>query len=274
MLPQLETELKIRGFTPATIKAYTTHNRRFLQFIQKAPEQINEADIKLYLAHLIADFVLQVDELYKLKIKGHLGHILHVATYFVVSLVLVIPYLGYPVIWVLLIVATIIHYIQDSIKYSLQSNPKIAFHCFFIDQIGHFLVTALIFLFPVSQVILGFPNYPRLDAFYLSNQWTIFLILYITVTFGGSYLWYNFRKTFVPHTRPDHGITSFEMWHMLLERTLIIFIFLFTSNWLVMLGSPLIGILRLGSSKLRDKWDFLFSFIFTALLGWFFRVWF
>ncbi len=55
MLQQLETELKIRGFTPATIKAYTTHNRRFLAFIKKEPEQVTEQDIKLFLAHLMAD---------------------------------------------------------------------------------------------------------------------------------------------------------------------------------------------------------------------------
>jgi len=55
MLQKLETELKIRGFTPATITAYTTHNRRFLNFIQKEPEQVAEQDIKLFLAHLMAD---------------------------------------------------------------------------------------------------------------------------------------------------------------------------------------------------------------------------
>ena len=55
MLQQLETELKIRGFTPATVRAYTTHNRRFLEFINKEPDTITEADIKSYLAHLMAD---------------------------------------------------------------------------------------------------------------------------------------------------------------------------------------------------------------------------
>lgn len=55
MLQHLETELKIRGFTPATIKAYITHNQRFLTFIAKRPEQITEQDIKLYLAYLMSD---------------------------------------------------------------------------------------------------------------------------------------------------------------------------------------------------------------------------
>lgn len=55
MLQQLETELKIRGFTPATIKAYTVHNRRFLEFIKKEPNAVTETDIKSYLAHLMAE---------------------------------------------------------------------------------------------------------------------------------------------------------------------------------------------------------------------------
>ena len=51
----LEAELKLRGFTPATVRAYMVHNQHFLSFIKKDPEQIEEGDIKLYLAHLIAE---------------------------------------------------------------------------------------------------------------------------------------------------------------------------------------------------------------------------
>jgi len=55
MLQALETELKIRGFTPATVKAYKVHNQRFLTFINKKPDHIKENDVKQYLAHLFAD---------------------------------------------------------------------------------------------------------------------------------------------------------------------------------------------------------------------------
>ncbi len=51
----LETELKLRGFTSATIRAYLIHNRNFLNFIKKEPETIETPDIKSYLAYLIAD---------------------------------------------------------------------------------------------------------------------------------------------------------------------------------------------------------------------------
>ena len=54
-LRRLETELKIRGFSPETVKAYLRHNLGFLDFIKKRPDSVSEDDIKAYLAHLISD---------------------------------------------------------------------------------------------------------------------------------------------------------------------------------------------------------------------------
>jgi integrase/recombinase XerD len=54
-LKKLETELKIRGFSQETIKAYTRHNSGFLGFIKKDPGDISEDDIKSYLAYLMSD---------------------------------------------------------------------------------------------------------------------------------------------------------------------------------------------------------------------------
>lgn len=55
IIDKLITELKIRGFTDATIKAYTVNNKRFLDFIKKGPENITEEDIKTYLAYIISE---------------------------------------------------------------------------------------------------------------------------------------------------------------------------------------------------------------------------
>ena len=55
MLDKLETELKIRGFSSMTVKAYLIHSRKFLDFIKKEPDQIAEQDAKRYLAYLISD---------------------------------------------------------------------------------------------------------------------------------------------------------------------------------------------------------------------------
>ena len=55
ILEKLETELKLRGFSQHTLRAYITANKLFLEWIKKQPEQVTEQDIKSYLAHLISD---------------------------------------------------------------------------------------------------------------------------------------------------------------------------------------------------------------------------
>lgn len=54
-LEQLETELKLRGFSERTIKSYLFYNDKFLQFSNKTPESIAEEDVRNYLAYLISD---------------------------------------------------------------------------------------------------------------------------------------------------------------------------------------------------------------------------
>ena len=55
MLEQLETELKIRGFSKRTVDSYLYHNKKFLGFIKKDPKEVTEQDAKKYLAYLISD---------------------------------------------------------------------------------------------------------------------------------------------------------------------------------------------------------------------------
>lgn len=52
VLKKLEIELKIRGFTKATVKTYRIHNLDFIQFINKDIKNINFEDVKAYLAYL------------------------------------------------------------------------------------------------------------------------------------------------------------------------------------------------------------------------------
>lgn len=53
-MEQLTTELRLRGFSPKTVDTYLFHNKRFLDFIGKTPESVEEHDIKQYLAHLLS----------------------------------------------------------------------------------------------------------------------------------------------------------------------------------------------------------------------------
>lgn len=51
-LNNLERELKIRGFSPKTVKSYLLYNKLFLEFIKKSPKEITNNDIRQYLLSL------------------------------------------------------------------------------------------------------------------------------------------------------------------------------------------------------------------------------
>ena len=55
MLKLLIDELKISGFSKQTVKTYLFFNEKFLNFVDKKPENIEETDIKSFLAHIISD---------------------------------------------------------------------------------------------------------------------------------------------------------------------------------------------------------------------------
>jgi len=55
LLKKLSTELKIRGFSQETVKAYTRHNSDFIKYTNKEPGSVSEDEIKSYLAYLISD---------------------------------------------------------------------------------------------------------------------------------------------------------------------------------------------------------------------------
>jgi len=49
---KLEQELKIRGLSSKTIKAYLSYNKSFLDFVKKSPKLVKNEDIKRYLEYL------------------------------------------------------------------------------------------------------------------------------------------------------------------------------------------------------------------------------
>jgi integrase/recombinase XerD len=51
-LYNLERELKIRGFSPRTVKSYLLYNKLFLQYSRKSPKFITNEDIRQYLLNL------------------------------------------------------------------------------------------------------------------------------------------------------------------------------------------------------------------------------
>ncbi len=53
-LQKLETELKLRAFSPQTITSYLYWNKQFLNFANKKPEEVIEDDVKNYIGGLLS----------------------------------------------------------------------------------------------------------------------------------------------------------------------------------------------------------------------------
>ncbi|MBX4212603.1 phage integrase N-terminal SAM-like domain-containing protein, partial [Candidatus Pacearchaeota archaeon] len=51
-LEKLRTELKIRGFSPLTVRNYSFFVEKFLQRISKPMQELNEDDVKAYLSDM------------------------------------------------------------------------------------------------------------------------------------------------------------------------------------------------------------------------------
>ncbi|MDD5226483.1 MAG: DUF3307 domain-containing protein [Candidatus Omnitrophica bacterium] len=223
--------------------------------------------LKLILAHLIADFILQFEELYQLKVRSFLGQLLHVLIHGLVSLLLLYPYLNAPTIWLFVAGLVLIHLGQDLIKYTFtQKTPTNTFVYFMTDQFCHVLAISAIFLFPISHEVRGFPAIPFLDSIYRTNLWTLGAIFFITLTFAGSYILNAFAKSYLKERAPLYLISSPEIAHAILERSLIAWILLAgTSPWTLLL-IPCTGILRLPFKPLRDLTAFLLSLNYAVLI--------
>jgi len=229
--------------------------------------------LKLYLAHLIADFTLQFSVLFRLKLKSVLGHILHAVIHAVVSLFLLFPYLREPFIWGFVVVISAIHFFQDMLKYKITGRTKYFFLIFVADQIFHFLFLTTILFFPISEEVRGFPAAPFLGRLYTENQWTLYLILFLVATVGGSFLLHAFSISYRKDARKDQFITPFEIIHGIFERSIIAGVFLMSASpvaWILCLG---VGIVRLFFKRVQNKMDFVMSFIYGAGVGLLFRLW-
>ena len=226
---------------------------------------------KLVLAHYIADFILQFEELYRLKLKSRLGHVSHALIHAAVSLTLTAPYLHNVSVWIFIAAISTIHYFQDRFKYDYQArHPKTAFYCFTLDQVFHFLFISTVFFLPVSRVELNIPSFPALNYFYEGSTFTIIAIAFINAIFKGAYFLYSFRQTFIPGSRPDHFITSSEIAYAFWERGFLTAVFLFPPPVFFILA-PLAGVPRLLIAPLKNKMDFLMSFAFSAAAALIFR---
>ena len=227
--------------------------------------------LKLYLAHLIGDFVIQFDEIYQLKLKSLWGQFFHALIHAAVSLLLLLPYLINPGVWIFIFFIVDIHLFQDTVKYKLIKNKKLHFPVFIIDQVLHLLWIAAIIFIPVHWPSAGFSNKIHFSSFYFENRWTIYLIGWITATMAGSYILNSFSLSYLKDHRKDRFISAQELVYGFLERSIVAGTILFCPYPAAWLLTPATGLGRLAFPKLKSRAEFILSFIYAFGVGIFFR---
>lgn len=151
--------------------------------------------LRLYLAHMIADFPLQNDFIFRLKTTHkHIGALPHIIIHIIVMVIVMLPFIySWRMIGCILFIS-LIHYISDTKKVDTnivlkQSNtPYSQLMYFAIDQIIHLITIFLavsIFFFPHYSLtpLAVFPE-PVMSIYLAYNEFIIVLIFVIFGLYG------------------------------------------------------------------------------------------
>lgn len=141
----------------------------------------------LLLTHVIGDYALQTDSIYKLKTTGgFIGLAVHVAIHIVITGFLL--QFGFLRNWLLLLLLFVLHFAVDLAK--LQMNTRYQFAAYLLDQVFHvFCLLFLFWLFPQTETRVP-------------NEYIFYLLLYSLVPFltMTMWVWYSEKQRVL---RPD-----------------------------------------------------------------------
>ena len=178
--------------------------------------------LRLFLAHLIGDFPLQTHAIYAHKVKSRAGPLMHVLIVTSVMMILTLPFLHSPWMWLILAVNSIGHYIQDWAKLAIlqKMENKNNFWIFIIDQIFHILSASAVFLTPLESS-QGCPDTSGLLCrLYGNNELVSMLIGWVLCGFAGTFLIACMKDTFFPAKFHTPFLEPVDRVYGLMERTL------------------------------------------------------
>lgn len=142
---------------------------------------------RLVLAHLIADFPLQTDKVFTVKVRYRWGVLIHGFIVGLMSFILVFPYLQDIQVWTSLILLWLLHTFQDKEKiiYNLQIER---------NNLWTFLTDQILHIGAIGLACFGFSNLTPIIYkglvwdIYWSNKIVIIIALLFVVTYGANVL--------------------------------------------------------------------------------------
>lgn len=187
--------------------------------------------LRLILAHLIADFLLQTDKVFKIKVRYKWGVLLHGSIVGVISIIFVLPYFSQPQITTYIILLYLIHIFQDKAKiiYNLQIERNNLW-TFLLDQLLHIGVIVLI-SFSASHIFFTPNRYigpAILDNIYSDDLIMTFAIWFVVLTYGISVIQEYIKNLITKNNKEGITLPKLSLKYIeILERGLIgIFIFI------------------------------------------------
>jgi hypothetical protein len=165
---------------------------------------------RLLLAHLLAEFPLQFDLIYRLKVTNKTGIWLHSFIFFAIGVLLLIPWWLVPKFWLFMILLLLTHYVLDRLKIILHRRYQVDnLGIFLLDQIAHIGFMSLVFFVGLDERLrLRLPiKLNVLSIIYQDNQIILIIIGYLFATFGSSFLVYYLEKMLFT-ARSEKGILT------------------------------------------------------------------
>ena len=227
----------------------------------------------LVLAHLLGDFPLQPDFVFRQKSKGWPGVALHAGAFFLMGALLVFPSLKRPSLIVFLFLLTVIHFLVDESKLRLFRRHEVDnLWVFLADQVLHFgslLVGVWLYLAYLNKIHGG----SRELGFSFSMNIVEVLTGLVISTYVGVILNHYVEKMFRPANYQNENLGVAQKYYGILGRLAVTSAFLVQPYLLVTLSAALVFLFLL---TLRAKgWgkglgvSFLSSSIIASLAGMF-----
>ena len=100
--------------------------------------------LRLLLAHVLGDFPLQFDSIFRLKTRSVWGIALHSLIFVICAVLLSIPFLHQGLMWWYIIFLGIAHFITDKVKFWLTEEGWKNRNAFWMDQFIHIFWTGFV----------------------------------------------------------------------------------------------------------------------------------
>ncbi len=174
--------------------------------------------LKLLLAHLLGDFVLQSKK-WVFKRKEHVGYLLlHIGIHALLLLLLFVNQLT--VFWDVILFVLCTHLIIDSLKiYAEKHLPQFSFRLFLIDQCAHLAVI-------LSIIIYRYDVFPEWISYMFSAKALLYIIAILLTVYVSPIMLRVFFQKWTSEAeflhKSKHSLTDAGMWIGILERILIV----------------------------------------------------